>query len=76
MKEYVFLIWQVLWSSSSKTWVKNENLPKKVLHAIRSGSVYNNVKKDRREFGQRLSVLEECLENKHDGGSDVLKRLL
>ena len=42
---------------SSKTWVKNVNLPKKVLDAVRSGNVYNNVKKEKREFGQKLSVL-------------------
>lgn len=74
MKEYIFSIWQVLWSNSSKTWLKNVNLPKKVLDAVRSGNVYNNVKKEKREFGQKLSVLEVCLEDKHDAGSKVLKR--
>ena len=74
MKEYIFSIWQVLWCNSSKTWVKNVNSPKKVLDAVRSGNVYNNVKKEKREFGQKLSVLEVCLEDKHDAGSKVLKR--
>ncbi|XP_028417353.1 uncharacterized protein LOC114541746 [Dendronephthya gigantea] len=60
---------EVLWSNSSKTWVKKIHLPKKLLDAIRNGCVYKNVRKDTKEFGQTFSVLEECMDDKHDGGS-------
>lgn len=64
----------MLWSNSLKTWVKEVNLPKKVFDVITSGGVYSHVTKDRKEFGQRLSVLEECLLDKGDAGSNLLRR--
>ena len=42
----------------------------------KSGSAYIGVGKDKREFGQNLSVLEVCLEDTYDVGSKLLKRLL
>ena len=74
MKDYIIKKWQVLWCNSSKTWVKNVNLPKKVLEAVESGSPYNNIRKDKREFGQNLSVLEVCLEETYDVALKMLKR--
>ncbi|CAB4004926.1 Hypothetical predicted protein [Paramuricea clavata] len=66
--------YEVLWSNLLKTWVKKANLPKKVLDVITTGGVYSHVTKDKREFGQRLSVLEECLTaNNGDAGSHVLR---
>ena len=56
--------------------MKKDHLPKNILDAIKNGCVYSNVKKNRREFGQTLSVLEECLQDEHDGGSNVYERLL
>ena len=74
MKDYIKKKWQFLWSNSSKTWVKNVNLRKKVLEAVKSGSSYNNIRKDKREFGQNLSVLEVCLEETYDVALKMLKR--
>ena len=68
----------MLWSDSSQSWVREENLPKKVLTLIHSGIMYAQRKVNIHEFRQEKNVLKLIEKNEHDGGEDndmVVKRL-
>lgn len=53
-----FLILEVLWSNSCKSWVKEENLPRKIVEFIKNGDKYRQKKVYVTEFGQMRGVLK------------------
>ncbi len=73
-----FFIIKVLWSNCCKSWVKEENLPKKVVEFIKKGEEYGQKKVCVTEFGQRRRVLKMDTSGENseqeNGQNEALKR--
>ncbi|CAB3997256.1 Hypothetical predicted protein [Paramuricea clavata] len=64
--------YQVLWSNGLQSWVKEINLPKKVLDIVKNGNSYEVNRNYLEEFGQKRAVLQQTA-TKSDDGSNVMK---
>ena len=62
----------MLWSDSSRSWVREGNLPPKLLEIIRSGVVYQQGKVDVVELHQKKSILKVNGGSRDDIGGNTL----